>query len=604
MMRYLLFFFLSFSITGLYAQVTSVGIIGPATPIGDWDTDVDMVQSPTDTAVWTLTTTLSVGELKFRANDGWDINWGSMDFPTGIGDQGGDNIPVFAGDYIITFNHVTGEYSFDVQSDIGLIGTATPIGDWDTDVNMFKDPEDSTKFFLRVNLSEGVCKWRKDDDWAVNWGNDNSDFPSGIAALNEGDITITKAGRYYIDFDTLTGAYNFEEEIDYTTVGVIGTASSDGLWTTADTLSPSSEAGVWTENLQLNDGHVQFRANNDESLTWGSSDFPTGDAILGSMDSIPITAGLYQVTFIPESGYFEFSEVVEYETMGIIGDATEFGDWETEVPMERSATNPHEWSTRVELADGEAKFRANMDWGISWGSSDGLAGRAELNGTTNFTITGGDYVVNFNSLTRFYSFEAVVEYDTLGLIGLSGPNADWETDVFMTKSEEDFNVWTLASATLSTADPAISDNGIKFRADANWAVNWGAADFPEGTGTQDGPNILCVAGTYGVTFNSLTGEYVFGGVITNTDDIIDPSSIKLFPNPSYDMIQLDLSSVQDMGPELRVSIYNMNGQLVRSYNDRYKNLMDVDVSSLQSGNYLIQITADGYIIGKRFAVFK
>ena len=107
-----------------------------------------------------------------------------------------------------------------------------------------------------------------------------------------------------------------------------------------------------------------------------------------------------------------------------------------------------------------------------------------------------------------------------------------------------------------------------------------------------------------MTFNSLTGEYVFGGVITNTDDIIDPSSIKLFPNPSYDMIQLDLSSVQDMGPELRVSIYNMNGQLVRSYNDRYKNLMDVDVSSLQSGNYLIQITADGYIIGKRFAVFK
>jgi hypothetical protein len=62
--------------------------------------------------------------------------------------------------------------------------------------------------------------------------------------------------------------------------------------------------------------------------------------------------------------------------------------------------------------------------------------------------------------------------------------------------------------------------------------------------------------------------------------------------------------VRVMGPELRVSIYNMNGQLVRSYNDRYKNLMDVDVSSLQSGNYLIQITADGYIIGKRFAVVK
>ena len=57
-----------------------------------------------------------------------------------------------------------------------------------------------------------------------------------------------------------------------------------------------------------------------------------------------------------------------------------------------------------------------------------------------------------------------------------------------------------------------------------------------------------------------------------------------------------------MGPELRVSIYNMNGQLVRSYNDRYKNLMDVDVSRLPSGKYLIHITADGYSIGKSFPV--
>jgi hypothetical protein len=49
----------------------------------------------------------------------------------------------------------------------------------------------------------------------------------------------------------------------------------------------------------------------------------------------------------------------------------------------------------------------------------------------------------------------------------------------------------------------------KFRADNAWTVNWGAATFPNGIGTQDGANIPATAGTYQITFNSATGEYTF-----------------------------------------------------------------------------------------------
>ncbi|NLI71444.1 MAG: DUF5115 domain-containing protein [Bacteroidales bacterium] len=79
---------------------TDWGLIGDAT-INSWDKSTPMTYDPT-TNVWTVTTTLSVGEFKFRANDGWDINLG--------GDMmnltyGGDNIKVTeAGTYIVTLD--------------------------------------------------------------------------------------------------------------------------------------------------------------------------------------------------------------------------------------------------------------------------------------------------------------------------------------------------------------------------------------------------------------------------------------------------------------------------------------------------------------------
>lgn len=44
--------------------------------------------------------------------DGWSVNWGATEFPSGIGTQNGPNIPVAAGDYIVLFNDITGGYNF------------------------------------------------------------------------------------------------------------------------------------------------------------------------------------------------------------------------------------------------------------------------------------------------------------------------------------------------------------------------------------------------------------------------------------------------------------------------------------------------------------
>lgn len=85
--------------------ITSIGIIGSASPNG-WDSDVDMTYVPynKDTkevnGYWEVKNiTLSAGEIKFRANDGWGISWGGeLDHLT---TKNGGNITVEAGTYDI-----------------------------------------------------------------------------------------------------------------------------------------------------------------------------------------------------------------------------------------------------------------------------------------------------------------------------------------------------------------------------------------------------------------------------------------------------------------------------------------------------------------------
>jgi len=71
----------------------------------------------TDGITYTLTGyPFNQGEVKFRMDNGWEINWGNYEFPAGYGYQDGPNIPVPAGTYTVTFNRLTGEYAFTATS--------------------------------------------------------------------------------------------------------------------------------------------------------------------------------------------------------------------------------------------------------------------------------------------------------------------------------------------------------------------------------------------------------------------------------------------------------------------------------------------------------
>ncbi|MDX9883215.1 MAG: SusE domain-containing protein [Prolixibacteraceae bacterium] len=89
---------------------TTWGIIGSATP-GGWgdDTNMTLVSATKGEYKWTANITLTDGEIKFRANDGWDINFGD-DGANGSLEYNGSNISVTAGNYHIELilNSATG----------------------------------------------------------------------------------------------------------------------------------------------------------------------------------------------------------------------------------------------------------------------------------------------------------------------------------------------------------------------------------------------------------------------------------------------------------------------------------------------------------------
>jgi len=597
--RLLLTACLAMFMTIAQAQITAVSIIGSATP-GGWDADTYMTQDANDTSIWTINIGLTDGAVKFRANGEWTINWGSTDFPAGVGTQNGADILVFAGTYDITFNSTTGEYLFEVESPIGIIGDATPKG-WDEDTNMYFDSTTGL-YFITLDLVVGNAKFRKDDDWPVNWG--GSDFPSGIGTQDGPDIPVSAAGTYYITLDTSSGAYNFEEQVSYESVGIIGTATPGGWDEDTDMTRDANDPNQWSIFIQLTEGEAKFRANDDWPVNWGSSDFPFGTAVLDGPE-IPVSpAGYYRVDFNSETGDFSFTEIGNYATVGIIGPATP-GGWDVDTDMVQDPDDPTVWRLAIELTDGLAKFRADDDWPVNWGGPDFPIGVAVQDGA-EIPVEAGEYNITFNTLTGEYEFEEFVVYDEISLVGEAGPFGDWPEpddmgarDTYLSVDPNDNQLWTLESVTLTDA---ADGGGIKFRANTDWTTNWGSADWPSGIGTQDGDNILSVAGTYRVSFNSQTGEYLFSSP-SSTEEVIAPSAVKVFPNPAAEVVNVDLSELKVSG-QATLTIFDIQGQVMKRKVIQLGNVISVNTTELTTGNYLLNISNGEFTVGKRLTITK
>ncbi len=153
---------------------------------------------------------LITGNGEFKVNEGpnWDVNYGD-DGADGILDAGGANLKVDAkGTYKLTVNLNDKTYSIGAPLYWGIIGDATT-GGWDSSTPMEYNADENI-LTLTTALSVGNMKFRANDAWDNNYGDDEGD---GELEAGGSDIAILEAGNYTITMD-----FKVPGEVSYTLV--------------------------------------------------------------------------------------------------------------------------------------------------------------------------------------------------------------------------------------------------------------------------------------------------------------------------------------------------------------------------------------------------
>ena len=132
-------------------------------------------------------------DAQFKITDGpsWDVNYGDTG-ADGTLDAGGDNLTATAGFWKIDVDLNTLTYTL-LKTNWGVIGSATA-GGWDSDQDLTYDAETGA-WVAVLDLNPGEIKFRANDDWGLNYGDDGAD-----ALLEQGaaNIVIANAGTYKV----------------------------------------------------------------------------------------------------------------------------------------------------------------------------------------------------------------------------------------------------------------------------------------------------------------------------------------------------------------------------------------------------------------------
>ncbi|MEL6655972.1 MAG: RagB/SusD family nutrient uptake outer membrane protein [Bacteroidota bacterium] len=254
---------------------TSWGLIGDATP-GGWDADTDMTYNADENA-WELSVDLLGGlDIKFRANDAWDVN---------LGDTGSDALLEYGGDNI----KIPGNGNYTVK---------LYLGKQDYTYSIESNNSDSRKMFFtenqeleitdvsQFNQGYAITKW-KNKDRAGNDGKDltfpDTDFPM---------FRLADAYLMYAEAHLRGGGGDLGTAVEYVNIvrnrAGAGTITGDDL--TLDFLLDERARELYWECHRRTD-LVRFGQFTDGTYHWplkGNS--LEGTAVAGFRDIFPIPA--------------------------------------------------------------------------------------------------------------------------------------------------------------------------------------------------------------------------------------------------------------------------------------------------------------------------
>ncbi len=173
-----------------------------------WSPDVaPRVSSPKDDGKYEGYVFMNVADgFKFTSNPDWDhTNYGDGGTGKLSSDGGAGNLTVTEpGYYQLKANTNDMTWSA-IKTEWGVIGDAT--GSWDNDTDLTYDATEGV-WKATMELSTGAIKFRANDKWDINLGDEKDDRPvDGILEYGSDDIQVTEAGTYEIILDLSNPAF-------------------------------------------------------------------------------------------------------------------------------------------------------------------------------------------------------------------------------------------------------------------------------------------------------------------------------------------------------------------------------------------------------------
>ena len=148
------------------------------------------------------------------------------------------------------------------QSDWGLVGNATPNGWNGPDLEMYETG--SNQFAIYADLTSGEMKFRYNEDWGVNYGDNGAD---GTLEGGGANIAISSSGTYYVTMDLNNNTYT----ISPFTADQRGMFHSSGQNLEIETIPPFTDGYAVTKFKNIDSNGNQ---GNDSSGTWCDTDIP------------------------------------------------------------------------------------------------------------------------------------------------------------------------------------------------------------------------------------------------------------------------------------------------------------------------------------------
>ena len=546
-----------------------LGVIGD---FNGWGDDVVMQFNAAKQRFYADVDFTADGGFKFRADAGWDVNWGATD---GILVAGGDNIPVTAGKYRVYVNmnnpaEMTFELNakaFGTEENAGTVEPEDPVvpetpahkgwaligafNEWAGDLALTSD---GNYYVVKGVELEGELKFRKDADWGVNLGlAEGAAFAANteIALAQDGGNIAVAAGTYDVYLDDANSKAWFITDGSYpgggaapeaSEWGVVGVVNNWGATPDVAMYKTNTEGLFVARNVAMPDGGFKIRANNAwvDTANYGLAaagavevDHVYDLVCSGGSGDMTLVAGTYDIWFDLTNSKVYIMTPGKAISEAVGGEGTTPAP-EPEVPAEWYLVGSFNGWTAADAAyqmtkegsffvfknftlaeDAEVKFVADANWTVNRGGVFAAAGEAiavEHNGA-NIAVPAGTYDV-------YLSADATTAYFmTAGQAPALPDTADntW----YLVGS---FNGWTVADTAYQMTYAAgwhVFKNftlaeaaEVKLNA-GNWDVNRGGVFTAVGEAIaveNNGANIAVPAGSYDVYLNKAEDTLYFMAV--------------------------------------------------------------------------------------------